>query len=79
MTRWVEIVAQEIKNIVKESSFDDTYDRKKWRGFVIAAMALNGPISWGRRKKKIKLLNKSKIKLNLRMPLKNFLKFNIER
>lgn len=27
-----------------------SYGREKWRGFVMAAMSLNGPISWGRRR-----------------------------
>jgi len=36
-TRWVDVV--NIKNIKKDSVFDDAYDREKWRGFV---MALNG-------------------------------------
>ncbi|KAE9522716.1 hypothetical protein AGLY_016879 [Aphis glycines] len=44
-TRWVDVIAQDIKNIEEASSFDDAYDREKWRGFVMAAMALNGPIS----------------------------------
>lgn len=46
-TRWVDIMAQEIKNIKEVSMFDDKsyYDRVKWRNFVIAAMALNGLIS----------------------------------
>ncbi|KAL4123073.1 hypothetical protein QTP88_015305 [Uroleucon formosanum] len=44
-TRWVYVIAQDIKNIEEASSFDDAYDREKWRGFVMAAMALNGPIS----------------------------------
>jgi hypothetical protein len=35
-------IAQDVKSIEKESSIDEAYDRKKWRGF---AMALNGPIS----------------------------------
>ncbi|VVC31329.1 Hypothetical protein CINCED_3A000160 [Cinara cedri] len=43
-TRWMDVIAQDIKN-VEESSFDDAYDREKWRGVVMAAMALNGPIS----------------------------------
>jgi len=42
-TRWVDVIAQDIKN-VEESSFDDAYDREKLRGVVMAAMALNGPI-----------------------------------
>lgn len=29
----------------KELDFDDTYEREKWRDFVMAAMALNGPTS----------------------------------
>jgi len=43
----VDVIAQDIKNIEEESSFDDAYDREKWRDFVIvmAAMAFNGPIS----------------------------------
>jgi len=40
----VDVIAQDIKNIEEESSFDDAYDREKWRGVMIAAMALNGPI-----------------------------------
>jgi len=42
MTRWVGVVAQDIKNIKVDSVFDDAYDREKWRGVVMAAMALNG-------------------------------------
>jgi hypothetical protein len=38
-------IAQDIKNIEEESSFDDAHDREKWRGVVMAAMALNGPIN----------------------------------
>ncbi|KAE9523560.1 hypothetical protein AGLY_016112, partial [Aphis glycines] len=31
-TRWVDVIAQDIKNIEEASSFDDAYDREKWRG-----------------------------------------------
>ncbi|XP_029342105.1 uncharacterized protein LOC115033526 [Acyrthosiphon pisum] len=41
-TRWVDVIAQDIKNIEEASSFDDAYDREKWRGFVMAAMDLMG-------------------------------------
>ncbi|VVC41594.1 Ribonuclease H-like domain [Cinara cedri] len=41
----MDVIDQDIKN-VEESSFDDAYDREKWRGVVMAAMALNGPISF---------------------------------
>lgn len=41
-TRWVDVVAQDIKGIKEDSVFDDEYDREKWRGYVMAAMALNG-------------------------------------
>jgi hypothetical protein len=44
-TRWMDVIARDIKNIKEESSFDDAYDREKLRGLVMAAMALNGPIS----------------------------------
>lgn len=40
----MDIIAQDIKNIEEESSFDDAYNREKWRGVVMAVMALNGPI-----------------------------------
>jgi len=46
----VDVIAHDIKNIEEESSFDDAYDREKWRDFVMAAMALNEPISWRRRR-----------------------------
>jgi len=41
----MDVIAQDIKKIEEESSFDDAYDREKWRGFVMAVMELNGPIS----------------------------------
>jgi hypothetical protein len=37
-TRWVDVTAQDIKNIEEESSFDDAHNGEKWRGFVMAAM-----------------------------------------
>ncbi|KAF0772972.1 Uncharacterized protein FWK35_00009727 [Aphis craccivora] len=43
-TRWVDVIAQDIKNIEEESFFDDSYVREKWRVVVMAAMTLNGPI-----------------------------------
>ncbi|VVC34969.1 Hypothetical protein CINCED_3A012587 [Cinara cedri] len=43
-TRWMDVIAQDIKN-VEESSFDDAYDSEKWRNVKMAAMALNWPIS----------------------------------
>jgi len=39
------MVAKDIKNIKEDSIFDDVYDREKWRGFMIAAMASNVPTS----------------------------------
>lgn len=33
----------DIKNIKEDLTFDDAYEGEKWRGFVMAAMALNGP------------------------------------
>lgn len=41
----MDVIAQDIENIEEESTFDNAYDREKWRGFVIAAMALDRPIS----------------------------------
>jgi len=38
----VNVVAQDIKNIKEYLIFDETYDREKWRGFMMAAMTLNG-------------------------------------
>jgi len=40
-TRWVDVVVQDIKDIKEDSVFDDAYDREKWRGYVMAMMALN--------------------------------------
>jgi len=37
----VDVVAQDIKNIKEDSTFNDSYDRKKWRGLVMTVMALN--------------------------------------
>jgi len=33
-TRWVDVVAQDIKDIKEDSVFDDAYDREKWRGYM---------------------------------------------
>jgi AAA+ superfamily predicted ATPase len=43
-TLWVNVIAQYIKNIEEESYFN-VYDKDKWRGFLMAAMILNGSIS----------------------------------
>jgi len=37
----VDVVAQDIKDKKEDSVFDDGYDRERWRGYVMAAMALN--------------------------------------
>lgn len=44
-----DVVAQDIKNIKKDLSFDDAYEIMKWRGLLMAAMALNGSTSWGKK------------------------------
>jgi len=41
-TRWLDVVAQDIKDIKEDSVFDDAYDRERWRGYVMEAMAING-------------------------------------
>jgi len=41
----VDVITQDIENIKEDSAFDDAYDREKWRGFVMAAMAFNEPTS----------------------------------
>jgi len=40
-TRQVDIVAQDIKNIREEWTFDDEFERETLEGFVMVAMALN--------------------------------------
>ena len=40
----MDVIAQDIKNIKEELTFDDANDRAKLRGFVMAAMTLSGPI-----------------------------------
>jgi len=34
-----------VKDIKEDSIFDDAYDREKWRGFMMAAMTVDGPTS----------------------------------
>jgi len=45
MTQWMDVIAQDIENIKKNSTFDEAHDREKWRSFVMAAMVHNGPIN----------------------------------
>jgi len=44
-------LAQDIKDIKEDSVFDDEYDREKWRGYVMAVIALSGLTSWWRIKR----------------------------
>jgi len=34
-TQRVDVIAQHIENIKENSTFDETYDRENWRGFVM--------------------------------------------
>lgn len=43
-------VAQDIKNIKEESTFDDSYEKENWRGWMMVEMAIDMPTTWGRRR-----------------------------
>jgi len=39
-TQWVNFIARNIKKIIKESTYDDAYDREKWRFWQAIAVKL---------------------------------------
>ena len=44
-TRWIDVVAKDIKMIDQEATLETAYQRERWREILMAAMVLNGPLS----------------------------------
>jgi len=44
-TRWIDVVAKDLKSIDQNVTFEFTYNRERWRDLLKAPMVLNGPVS----------------------------------